>query len=362
MSTDIEIRTTLRQAAEATDAPAIDRAGFERRVRRHRLRRRAGGAAAAGAICAVALAVPLAVQQVGSESGTAPLPFPAAGPQERPPAYFVLGQRAVMLDPDGGLHDLGVRAEAVVGPTEQGVLIVSGESHLVHVRVAEADSGWTFDRVEVPTTEPVDSAAVSADGSQVAVIDNKDDLVVYDLADGDELSRTSHDRSAYVADFSDRVLYAVGDDTLRLGTGPDAVDLRASDGPAWNSVTGGDLVATTTEESNVTTRVYDVATGSAVEVAEMPGWGDLSPDGRYYLAALDEGSRELWDLEAGEERPLSGLEGSADQIRWLDEDTVLVGSGTLRNGDQVSLLYACEASTQHCVEIYETGKLIWLGH
>lgn len=207
----------------------------------------------------------------------------------------------------------------------------------------------------------IQGAAVSADGSQVAVVDLEEDLVVYDLADGDEVSRTSHDRSAYVADFSDRVLYAVGDDTLRLGLDATAIDVPVFAGPAWSSYVGANTVAVSSEESGGTTRVYDVTDGSATEIAEMPGKGDLSPDGRYYFAALEEGSRELWDLEAGERRPLSGLEGSADQVRWLDEDTALVGSGTLRNDEQVSLLYACEASTQHCVEVYETDKMVWLG-
>jgi hypothetical protein len=228
--------------------------------------------------------------------------------------------------------------------------------------MSEAGSGWTFDRVEVPTTGPVQSAAVSADGSQVAVVDLEEDLVVYDLADGVEESRTPHDRTAYVADFSDRVLFAVGGDTLRLGLDANAIDVPVFAGPAWSSYVGANTVAVSSEESGGTTRVYDVTDGSATEIAEIPGKGDLSPDGRYYLAVLGQGSRELQDLAAGEQRPLSGLEGSADEIQWLDEDTVLVGSGTLRNGEQVSLLCACEASTQHCVEIYETDKMVRLGH
>lgn len=365
MSTDTEIRTTMRQVADGVEPPRIDELGIDRRVRRHRLRRRAGGVAAAGAICAAVLAVPLAVQQIDSESGTAPPPFAGSVPQERPPAYFVLGSRAVMLDSDGKVHDLGTRAEAIVGTTDEGVLVFDMSSRLVHIRVLDSRSGWTFDRVDVPTTKPVDSAAVSADGARVAVVDLDLDqnVVVYDLANGDELSRTPNDRSAYVADFSDRVLYTVGDDALRLGTEePDVVEIPVSDGPAWDSVVSANTVAVTTEESNVTTKIYDVTTGSAARITVLPGWGDLSTDGRYYLAAYDEGSRALLDLESGESYPVTGLEGTADQIQWLDQDTALVASGAGVDGGQVSRLYACEGSTLQCQKILESDRDLRLGH
>jgi hypothetical protein len=349
MSTDTDIRTTLRRTVEATDVPFIDEAGFERRVRRHRNRRRSGVVGAVAAAAAAVLAVPLAVSQIDSDPGSAPPPFAAVGP--RPAAYFVLGARAVMLDGDGELYDLDVRAEAVIGPTDQGVLILSRESRLVHVRVSESDRGWTFDRVEAPTTRPVQSAAVSADGSRVAVVDLEEDLVVYDLG-GDELSRTPNVGSAYVADFSDRVLYAVGDDTLRFGMGPDAVEIPVFDGPAWDSAAGGNVVAVS---SHPTTRIYDVADGSAVEIAELPGRGDLSPDGRYYVAGQEDTPAALWDGDSGEQLPLSGLDGPADQLRWLDQDTFVAGSSAA-HGE----LYACEASTQRCERIFEHLRGIWL--
>lgn len=293
MSMDSEIRSTLRRVAEDADAPVIDQAGFDGRVRRHRNRRRARIGCAAAAVTAVALAVPLTVSQIASDPGSASGSFASVGPQVRPPVYFVLAGRAVMLDSTGKLHHLDVRAEAVVGPTEQGVLIASGESRLVHVRVSKTGRAWTFDRVEVPTKQPIQSAAVSADGSRVAVVDLQEDLMIYDLASGDVVRRVPNDRSAYVADFGDQVLYAVGNDSLRLGEGADAIDIPVSHGAARQSATGGNVVAVGDDGS--TTRLYDVSGGDPTEIGEVPGMRDSSPDGRYYLSAPAAAPPTLWE-------------------------------------------------------------------
>jgi WD40 repeat protein len=347
MSTELDIRTVLRQAADAEQAPAIDQLGFDRRVRRQRRRRRVGLTAAVAAGAAVALLVPLAVENIDSDPGAASAPA-AGGPN--PPAYFAVGSQLMMLDKTGTVREVDFQTDGIVGPTANGVLLYGMDGRLARLRI---EPNGDVEHLELPTTERLRQALVSEDGTQAVVASMSDlDLVVYDLASGRVVDRVPDIEDFPIYDFSDRLLYSDNGD-LWLGAGEDAIRLPTPDGPA--SV-GGDIVAVSGFDE--TTHLYDVSDGSPVQVRQVPGrTGEVSPDGRYYVAAVEEeGSPvQLWERATGDLRPFTGLTGESEQVRWLDADTALAVVGTL--------LFVCEASTLGCVEVYDAGTSdIQLGH
>jgi hypothetical protein len=360
MSMDTEIRTTLHQAVEATDAPTIDRVGFERRVRWHRRRRRAGMAGAVAAVAAAVLAVPLAVNQIGS--GPKPANAPVAGsPSANPPAYFTVGRQVMAISPRGQVLQLGqFQARWVVGPTAEGVLLLDREGRLMNLAVTWNGDEWTAKQLEAPPVGPFGFASVSDDGSRVAVVDGSEDLVIYDLESGQPLDRVPFDDptpgapDTGIADFSDRPLY-VHDSVRWLGTGGDTILIPRGDG---RQSVGGDVVAV--PELGDSTRMYDVSGGTAVEIDRLPGYsGDLSGDGRYYLTVPEDIAADaiVRDLDTQRSHPLAGLEDLSyiGDVRWLDDDTALLTARTLPDDESAGLLFVCEAATARCQPVFDAG-------
>jgi hypothetical protein len=367
MSTDTEIRTTLHRAAEAADAPTIDRNRFERRVRRHRHRRRAGMAGAAAAVAAAALAVPLAVDRMGTETKIDTPPPPLARPLASlsQPVYFAVTDRqgfghVMAIDPRGQVHDLSVRTEEILGLTYDGVILIGAESQLVRIRAtAQPDGQWRFDRVPLPVKGAFGVAKPSDDGFMLLASPLYGEPAIYDLATDKVVSRPDLPaESGNVEDFDgQRILFNDGDSTW-LYTG-DGNPIELPDALAPPSM-GGDFVLVPQREG---VRLYDVSSGSAEKIGEVDGYiGELSPDGRYYFAASEEpaGPVELWELGADEPTLMSGAPGKLWDARWLDADTALVGSSVERNGKALLTLLVCEAQTRACGEIYATTDNIWL--
>jgi hypothetical protein len=350
MSTDTEIRTAMRHVADGLEPPPIDHLGFGRQVRRHRRRRRAGGAAVVAVAAAAALVVPLAVQNAGSDPGAASAPS-----APNPPAYFAAGTQLMMLDRAGTVREVDFQTEGIVGPTARGVLLHGMDGGLAHLRV-EPDGD--VERLDLAVRE-VYLALVSADGARFATVAWDDpDLVTYDLASGKEVDRISGIDDLSVFYFSDRLLYRDGR-SLWLGSGDDAVRLPIPDGSA--SV-GGDVVSI--HGFDETTRLYDVSSGSPVEVAQVPGrMGEVSPGGRYYAAGVeDDGSPvQLWERATGDLRAFTGVTGEAEQVRWLDADTALAVVPATRDDESVNLLFECEVAALRCVEVYVAESDLALG-
>lgn len=352
MTNDTDIRVTLRQAADRTEAPIIDAVGFNRRVRRHRVRRRAGLATATAAVAAVVLAVPLTLSQIGGESETTRVPVAAGPDSPNPPVYALVGGHTTLIDAEGQQHDLDVRAGVLVGRTSDGVLLVDRKNRLVHLSVTRVGGEWTVERIEPPTVDPVGSVAVSNEGARIAYVDGAGDLVTYDVASRKELDRTRVGASTNVQAYSDRALLQTRSG-LQLGVGGGAIELP--DG--WRASTAGDIVAVPASES--VTRLYDVSDGSPTKIEQLPGGlGDLSADGRFYVnAPLEGGDAEIRDLQAQASHPLSGLAGDVSDVRWLDEDTALAvvvadGGGP----EETGVLYTCEAATGDCEQVVDVGS------
>lgn len=104
------------------------------------------------------------------------------------------------------------------------------------------------------------------------------------------------------------------------------------------------------------TSIYDVSSGEAVVLDELPGWGELSPDGTAYLAAPGEeqdGQPVLW-TRAGGARSVTGLAGTVTGVTWVDDETAAVTTSTWGGGQRGRTdVYVCEVSNAECAMALE---------
>jgi hypothetical protein len=326
-----EVARVLRQVADTVEVPPLNEAALHRQVRRERGRRSRSGIAAAAAAAAM-IGVGLAgadhwFQPGGQQAPAATAPAEA---NASVPVYLRVGGRLAALTPDGELHRLGVRVEEVLGATGDGVMAVGQESNLVRFRAVRSEGEWRFDRVEAPTGEPVQGAAVSQTPSRVAWLSLDDEVVTYDLEAGAVVARAEATESTSVQAVSSGVL--VHDDAgLRLlGDEGASVELPVEQIPWYASVAGG-LVAVADGQEDSTT-VFDVSEGRAQVVDRIEGSGILGPAGSGLLSLLPgerDGAALAWTGD-GEARPVSGLEGVAVDVSWAGPDTAVV---LVRDGD-----------------------------
>lgn len=359
MSTAPDVRETLRQVADTVDVPPIDEVAFGRRVRRARsgaLSVRATAGAAAVALMAGAAFVGTTLVGTGPR-GAAPAVGPPQGvlADERLPVYLSVGGRLAALDPLGEVHDLGVPVEEVLGATPDGVIAVDRESHLVRFRAVVKGDRWRFRRVDPPVAGSVQRAELSSATGRVAWISLDNDLVVRDLDSQEDVFRTQVSESTALMAVGDRALVSEGR-SLRLLGGEEVVEL-AWDGIPSSAGVGGDTVALS-DSAEGSTSIYDVSSGEAVVLDELPGWGELSPDGSAFLATPgDEAGRPVLWTRAGEPRSVTGLAGTVTGVTWADDETAVVTTSTWAGGQQERTdVYVCEVSNAGCALALEGGQ------
>ena len=363
MSADVKIRVALRQAAEAATPPPIDRPGFEGRVRRYRNRRRVRLTMVC-ALTVVVATVPLVVSRAGSDS-TRPAPSGQGAVELTSPVYvagFFRGiGHATAIDPEEYVHELDVRIEEILGATYDGVILRGADSQLIRIRAVRDGDHWRFEPAPAPIPGAIGNALPSDDGTLLFVQRLYGAPVIYDLATN-QVERRPDLRSdlSGVDDFTGRqVLYTTVDATwLHTGEG-DAIELPSSFSPG---AVGGDIVAIP-DDTGMSVRLYDVSSGSAKEIGEVSGdRGDLSPDGRYYIALpAERGSPMLWELGSGEPQPMPEIGCCATDVRWVDNDTALVvteGEAGRNDGEAgtfwVSRVLACDLQSRSCEQVYST--------
>jgi hypothetical protein len=359
MSTAPDVRETLREVADTVDVPPIDEVAFGRRVRRARsgaLSVRATAGAAAVALMAGAAFVGTTLVGTGPR-GAAPAVGPPQGvlADERLPVYLSVGGRLAALDPLGEVHDLGVPVEEVLGATPDGVIAVDRESHLVRFRAVVKGDRWRFRRVDPPVAGSVQRAELSSATGRVAWISLDNELVVRDLDSQEDVFRTPVSESTALMAVGDRALVSEGR-SLRLLGGEEVVEL-AWDGIPSSAGVGGDTVALS-DSAEGSTSIYDVSSGEAVVLDELPGWGELSPDGSAFLATPGEeaGRPVLW-TRAGEPRSVTGLAGTVTGVTWADDETAVVTTSTWAGGQQERTdVYVCEVSNAGCALALEGGQ------
>jgi hypothetical protein len=351
--TSTEIRDALTEVRDAVEVPAVDEVAFRARVRAERRRYRGGRALAAGAAVVALVAGGVGVGQLAGLQGSRDA-APASGSTPEAGAvsetvWFVRDGRLTALDPSGRVHDLGVRAEGVVGYTTERVYAVDAESRIVVFGREHDHEGLgqdsAYPREDSPVPGAVQSVALSGDGRYLAWMDLQDTVTVYDLKAERVDFRVDVPRTSYVAAVgAEGVLVSENVDlVLHTATGEIAVPTQEA-GDSWGAqVAGGRvLVAGPAGESSV----YDVRTGVAQRIAVVRGGSAALAPGGLAAATIESAPDDsavvnLWD--GGVVRPLRGLEGVPEQVRFADETTLLVQT---RGGS--SDLWACSTDERAC--------------
>lgn len=355
--TGTQIHEALRSVADATDAPPVDGLAFQRLVRHERRRLyavRAGRSAgvAAAVVAAVAAFAPF-VQDDGAPDVAPVAPVPG-GIDLQHPVFLAVDGELTALDPGGRTHDLGIRAEQVIGYTSEYVYVVGSESRLVRFDVHHGDEGpqapWTFERVDAGVRGPLQSAQLSSDGRYLGWIDLDENLHQRDLVAGTTAAPEGTAGSAYLVDIAQGSGVAlVSDDRGLVRYTPQGQE--AVPGSTWEATASRELLAVPQERTTLVYRLLEGA-GGVRAIDEIPGDGRLSPYGDWVASvASDEGdaSSTVWLAVPGEEPVALEVAGRPDQLAWADDDTVLV---TATVGRQVAL-FGCEAATPQapCVRL-----------
>jgi hypothetical protein len=231
------------------------------------------------------------------------------------------------------------------------VLVVGRESRLVRYRAVAEDGEWSFERVDPPVEGAVQGAAVSSASGLVAWLSLDDALVAYDLGAERRVEEVRVSSGARVLDVGTGVLFADGDEVLLTGR-DGATDIPWELGIPWAASTGGEVVALSGGDGSMVTRLYEVSESNVRRVGELPGAGELSPDGLHYLAIPGEegdqgGSVLLWSRDGGDPKEVTGLSGHATGVAWVDADTAAVTARQLDAGGGTEV-YVCRASTGVC--------------
>jgi hypothetical protein len=356
--TGTEIREALSEVRDAVDVPTPDRVAFQRRVRAERRRRTAGRAALAGVVAAAVATVGVVSTGIGGGGerrlDQTPADRASASGRLDRTAFFVRDGRLAALDPAGQVHDLGVAAEGVIGSAGDQVYAVDRQSRVVVRSVSVDDRGRaTFAPVDSPISGPVQTASLSGDGRYLGWTDLDNVSHRYDLQVGQEdLAVPGNRRTSS---------NAVGADGLLLFT-PSGLEVR--DGGSSVSVpVSRDWVGASSQlaaghvlvdDRDGRSRLYDVRSGTADLVETLDGFGVLGPDAERVAvlgpASADAPRVEVWD--GGGLAPVTGLEGTPDQVRWADEDTLLV---TTHDADGAGL-WACDLDLA-CARLPVDGEI-----
>ena len=362
---DTQVREALGAVGGSTPAPAFDQMTFRRKVRGARRRRTAfvavTSAAAVGALAVSAYAVD-AVLHGGSGGGERSSQVATTQPEVvqrlRPsealtrPLFYTAGGRLQAFTPDGSVHDLGLRSEAVVGSTPEGVYAFDDESHLVWFESQSSGGGdgrYTFTRGAAPVDGAVQSAALSGDGRYLAWIALDDAVRVLDLETDRTIRKTAVTENSYVTAVAGDTVLVSEDGDLMLHTAEEVIPVPTVEGGyGWQSDVADDRVSVMDRDG--VTRVYDVSAGQAELVVEVPGSGRLSPDGTAVVTAhLGGPAARLWVDDGLQHLDASGIKQSAG---WLDEDLALLTSVV----DGETVVQVCAVATRQCDAVLTSAE------
>lgn len=363
---DTQIRDTLETVGGSIPVPVFDELAFRGTVRRARRRRGARVTLTSAAAVSVLAVSAYAVHGVfDGGAGDRARPQVATQPDQpeqlspspllTQPLFYTSEGSLTALTPDGTVHDLDLRSEAVIGFTQEGVLALDDESRVVWFDAAssgEGDGRFAFTRGESPVEGAVQSVALSGDGRWLAWLDLEGTVTVRDLKADAVVRSFEAAENSYVASVSEGGVLISEDGALVLKTTERDVEVPTAEGGyGWQSDVAGDRVAVMDRDG--VTRVYDVSGEVAELEVEVPGSGRLAPYGASVVTAhLGGPAVRLWT--ADRLSPLVALDGGerAESVGWLDEDHAVVTSGSA-DGTTVRI---CAIATRTCDEVLTSKK------
>lgn len=342
------VRETLRAVESAVDVPPMDEAAV-RRLGRAQRRRRGVGRAAVGLGAAGVVAAGLAVGMNGSrdteQATPADSPSADATPLLQAPAFVLQGQSLAWVRQDGSSQALGVRAESILGWTEDAVYAIDLDSRVTAFEVITDGDDTQIKQLASPVRDPVQWAEVSSDGRYLSWIDLKNRAHWYDLGDDKQLGRP-------VDVGAGGQLLAVAENGMLLTQG-DRVVVHDGEGVVMrlpgvraSTVRAGDLsrnAAAVDDGTRTRLFYYGLASpqGEPYLAATLTGNGAMGIWGER-LAAVDpsQGDRSMLEAWDGERLEVTGLEDvDVESLRWSGTSSDLLVNGGSRDG--VTHLYRC---------------------
>lgn len=275
--------------------------------------------------------------------------------------WFVRDGNLTALDPSGAVHDSGVAAEGVLGYTSERVYAFDRDSQVIVQALVPGDEGSVAGLRSEPSPVPgaVQSAALSADGRYLAWLDLGRTVTVYDLKAEAVAYRVRTSPDSYVAAVgSDGVLVSENVDlSLRSPSGRIPVPTQEAGDSTGAQLAGGLVLVSGPQDES---RLYDLSSGTAVPVATVPGSGAaIAPYGvaEATVRAAADGPASVLVTTGSGTRPVTGLTGTPDTVRWADERSLLV---VTRAGGS-STLFGCALKDLTCTRLPVDGASIQLG-
>lgn len=344
--TRTEIQTALTEVGQAVAVPEIDRLAFQARVRAERRRRTTtralaatGVAAAVVTVAGVALSGTVGGADDSSRvtDGSSAAAAAAAGLRET--VWFVRDGELTALDPTGRVHGLGVASEGVVGFTSERVFALDDESRLVvrGVTYEGETREATFTEERSPVAGAVSSIALSGDGRYLGWLDLSGTARRLDLKAGRVDLRVEVGANSSVTSVgADGLLVSEDGELSLLGDGTTVPVPVQGDGYGVASDLANGYVLV--QDRDGRSRLYDINDGATLE-GTFDGSAELGPYGEL-VAVLADGPDDGSGLTVwgGAAVASAGLDGRVEQVRWVDEMTLLVSA---RDGDG-SALYGCD--------------------
>ena len=336
--TPTELRDTLASVSDAVPVPTPDSSAFERRVtgvRRRRTAVRVAGAAAAVAVVASGSTLALSLGD-GPGDRTAPThETPAQGPHSVP---VVVDGHFHMVDGSGGMGPEGPAAEAIVGTTPHGVVVITSDETLVLI---DEESS------EVQPLVPGKVGRAYLDGDAVVYQDSNGLIQWWGIEPSVASTNSAQTPEGWLlAATTGRVVVADGPNgslSLASWDADGQHELPLQDVTQVSRVeTAGDVIAVHTEDG-VTFFSPDGLHSSTSYVGERVG--ALAPDGLSYAQQTKSRKAvELVDPATLDITPVEGPAGPISDLGWAPDGDLLA----VVDQDGARTLWRCTPSGTGC--------------
>ncbi|MCW2793042.1 MAG: hypothetical protein JWO76_2140 [Nocardioides sp.] len=355
------LSTLLHDEASALAVPpppAHDVLVRGRTLRRHRRLRTGAAVVTVVAVLGVGLGLGLATGGGDHDArGIDP-----AGPSTGHGAVFSLGTTVYW---DGGEQHVAIDDKAIKSTyyTSAGLLVRHGNNNSSDGGGPQRFSLVTPDGAVKPVSVVTEESVPGVDPTQpyLAYTEVKDDqvqVVVHDVSTDEEVARVTMPGSFEWGGWSGPPV-ALSGDTVYVGTDDvmRTVDWRTGEigetdtvPGGYPDIDGGRAVVSSGDPKGGTARVVDVETGDTLLTVQFDAYGylTLSPDGRFAVNGAEDGSFDVYDIEAGTHLT---FQGQAYDYGWSPDGDLF----TVKAQHVVTCSTASGECTTGSVEIPKEG-------